>query len=210
MLLFLILLLPVTLLAYALIKKDRTIILPIFAGLITASVVCACRFFFTYEHHLIYYSFAQNFVYYLVKQNLLPLVIVSAVYALISRDTAEYKIKNFFPLMCTYFAVYLPYCVITSSEVYYQSYDLFLKPVIYLAMLVQISMSLIAAFNGIKDHKNFSVIINGLLIIVYAFYPAVSDALYAIDYSFAIILLIGIIFSALPVLYFFLTKLLKK
>ena len=210
MLLFLILLLPVTLLAYALIKKDRTIILPVFAGLITASVVCACRFFFTYEHHLIYYSFAQNFVYYLVKQNLLPLVIVSAVYALISRDTAEYKIKNFFPLMCTYFAVYLPYCVITSSEVYYQSYDLFLKPVIYLAMLVQISMSLIAAFNGIKDHKILSVIINGLLIIVYAFYPAVSDALYAIDYSFAIILLIGIIFSALPVLYFFLTKLLKK
>lgn len=210
MLLFLLLLLPAALLTYALIIKNRAIILPIFAGIITASVVCACRFFFSFEHHLIYYSFAPNFIYYLVKQNLLSLVIVSAVYALISRDTAEYKIKNFFPLMCSYFAVYLPYCVITSSEFYYQSYDLFLKPVIYLAMLVQISMSLIAVYNGIKERKIICAIINCLLILVYALYPAVSDALYAIDYSFAVILIVGIIYSIFPVVCFFLTKLLKK
>lgn len=199
MLLFLILLLPAAFFAYAFTIKDRSIILPVFAGLITAAFVCACRYFFSYEHRLIYFSFGQNFAYYLIKQNFLPLLVVSAVYALISRDTMEYKFKNFFPLLCPFFAIYLPYCVITASEVYYQAYDLFLKPVIYLAMLGQIALSLLALYNGITQRKAVPIIINCLVILIYAFYPAVSDALYAIDYSFAVILILGIVYSLVPV-----------
>ena len=210
MLLFLLTLLPCSLIAYAFFVKDRKIILPVFAGLMTAVVVCACRFFFTYEHHLVYDSFSEIFSYYIVKQAFLPLFVVSAIYALISRDTAEFKVKNFFPLLAAFYAVYLPYCVITTSEYYYQSYDIFLKPVIYLAMLVMISFCLIDAFEAIKNKKVVCLIIDILIICVYAIYPAISDALYAIDYSFAIILIVGIIYSALPVLYFFLKIFLKK
>ena len=201
MLLFLILLLPAAFLAYAFTIKDRSIILPAFAGLITAAFVCACRYFFSYEHRLIYFSFGQNFSYYLIKQNFLPLLVVSAVYALISRDTMEYKFKNFFPLLCPFFAVYLPYCVITSSEVYYQAYDLFLKPVIYLAMIGQIALSLLSLYNGITQRKIAPIIINCLVILFYAIYPAVSDALYAIDYKFALILILGILYSVVPVVF---------
>lgn len=199
MLLFLIFLLPAALLSYAFILKDRSIILPVFAGLITSVIVCACRFFFTYEHHLTAYSFGQNFAYYLVKQNFLPLLIVSAVYALVSRDTAEYKFKNFFPLLCSFFAVYLPYCVITASEFYYQAYDIFLKPVIYLAMLVQISFCLLHVYKGLSEHNTTSIVIYCVIITLSAIYPAVSDALYAIDFSFAIILILGIVYSVIPV-----------
>ena len=198
MLLFLILLLPAAFFTYAFTIKDCSIILPAFAGLVTAAFVCACRYFFSYEHRLIYFSFGQNFAYYLVKQNLLPLVVVSAVYALISRDTMEFKFKNFFPLLCPFFAVYLPYCVITASEVYYQAYDLFLKPVIYLAMLGQIAMSLLALYNGITQRKVAPIVINCLVILLYAIYPAVSDALYAIDYNFVIILSVGIVYTLVP------------
>ena len=210
MLLFLLLLIPVSLIVYIIIRKDRSVILPVFAGLITAVVVCACRFFFTYEHRLIYNSFSENLIYYLVKQSFLPLVVVSAVYALISRDNAQFKVNNFFPLLGTFFAVYLPYCVITSSEFYYQAYDIFLKPVIYLAMLVMISFCLIDGLEALKSKKIVCVIFDILIIGVYAFYPAVSDALYAINYSFAVILLVGLIYSVLPVVYFSLSKLLKK
>ena len=210
MLLFLILLLPAAFITYAFTIKDRSIILPAFAGLITAAFVCACRFFFSYEHRLIYFSFSENFIYFLVKQSFLPLFIVAAVYALVSRDKAEYKVKSFFPLMCSFFAVYLPYCVITASEVYYQAYDLFLKPVIYLAMLVQIALSLLALYNGIKNRKYVTAVFNGLIIILFAIYPAVSDSLYAIDFSFALILILGIAYSAIPAVYFFLSKLLVK
>ena len=198
MLLFLIFLLPCALITYALILKDKKIILPVFAGLITATLVCSCRYFFSYEHRLVYYSFAGNFAYYLIKQNFLPLLIVSALFALVSRDSAEYKFNNFFPLLGSFFAVYLPYCVITSSEIYYQAYDLFLKPVIYLAMLAQISICLIKLWQAITAKKALFLVINILIILIYAIYPAVSDALYAIDSSFALILILGIVYSLVP------------
>ena len=209
MLLFLIFLLPCALITYALILKDKKIILPIFAGLMTATIVCACRYFFSYEHRLVYYSFGQNFAYYLVKQNFLPMLIVSTVYALVSRDSIEYKFKNFFPLLCSFFAVYLPYCVVTSSEYYYQSYDLFLKPLIYLAMLAQIAICLIELWQAITAKKVLFIIINSLIILIYAIYPAVSDALYAIDSGFAIILITGLLFSILPAA-FLVIKLIRK
>ena len=110
--------------------------------------------------------------------------------------------------MCSFFAVYLPYCVITASEVYYQAYDLFLKPVIYLSMLVQIALSLNSVYNGIKNKKFVIAVPNGLIILLFAIYPAISDALYAIDFSFALILILGIVYSIIPAVYFFLTKLL--
>ena len=210
MLLFLLTLLPFALILYSFLKKDKKIILPVFAGLVTAVVVCACRFFFTYEHRLIYDSFSENYIYYLVKQNLLPLLIVSAVYALVSRDTAEYKIDNFFPLLCTFFIVYLPYCVITASEFYYQAYDIFLKPVIYLAMLVMISFCLKNGWNSITSKNMFFAALNILIIVVYAFYPAVSDTLYAINYNFAIILIIGLVYSLIPFALFVIRQIRNK
>ena len=198
MLLFLILLLPIAFTAYIFTVKDKKIILPAIAGFFTAVIVCACRYFFSYEHRLIYFSFSDNFIYYLVKQNLLPLVIVSIVIALITRDTWEFKIKNFFPVMCPFFAVYLPYCVITASEYYYQAYDLFLKPFIYLAMLVQISYSLIRFYESIVNKKVAFAILHALLILFYLVYPAISDALYVINYNFAVILSVGIIYTLVP------------
>ena len=198
MLLFLILLLPTAFAAYTFTVKDKKIILPAAAGFFTAVIVCACRYFFSYEHRLIYSSFADTFIYYLVKQNLLPLVIVSALFALITRDTWEYKIKNFFALMCPFFAVYLPYCVITASEYYYQAYDLFLKPIIYLAMLIMLSMCLISFYQSLVNKKIVFSILNVLIALCYIVYPAISDALYAINHGFALILILGIVYTLIP------------
>ena len=66
-------------------------------------------------------------------------------------------------------------------------------------MLGQIALSLLALYNGITQRKAVPIIINCLVILIYAFYPAVSDALYAIDYSFAVILILGIVYSLVPV-----------
>ncbi|MBO4629606.1 MAG: hypothetical protein J5687_06600 [Treponema sp.] len=198
MLLFLILLLPCAFTAYTFTVKDKKIILPATAGFFTAVIACACRYFFSYEHRLIYSSFSDNFIYYLVKQNVLPLVIVTVLFALITRDTWEYKVKNFFALMCPFFSVYLPYCVITASEYYYQAYDLFLKPFIYLAMIVQVSFSLICLYESIVNKKIPFAVLHSLIILLYLIYPAISDALYAINYNFAVILSVGIVYILVP------------
>ena len=100
--------------------------------------------------------------------------------------------------MCSFFAVYLPYCVITASEYYYQAYDLFLKPFIYLAMLVQISMCLISFYESIVNKKIVFAILNVLIVLCYLIYPAVSDALYVINHGFALILILGIVYTLVP------------
>ena len=198
MLLFLFLLLPCAFTAYAFYSKDKKIILPSLAGFFISIIVCACRYFFSYEHRLIYSSFAENFIYFLLKQNLLPLVIVSVLLALITRDTWEFKIKAFFPVMCAFFAVYLPYCVVTASEYYYQGYDLFVKPFIYLAMLMQVSISLISIYQSITNKKIGFAIVHVLIALTYLIYPAISDTLYTINYSFVLILILGIVYTLVP------------
>lgn len=198
MLLFLFLLLPCAFTAYAFYLKDKKIILPSITSFFISVIVCACRYFFSYEHRLIYSSFADNFIYFLLKQNFLPLVILSVLLALITRDTWEFKIKSFFPVMCAFFAVYLPYCVVTASEYYYQGYDLFLKPFIYLAMLMQVSMSLISFYQSVIDKKIGFAVINVLIVIIYLIYPAISDTFYTINSSFALILILGIVYTLVP------------
>lgn len=210
MLLFLILLLPCALTTYSFMLKDKKIFLPAVTGFFSAVIVCACRYFFSYEHRLVYSSFSSNFLYYLVKQNFLPLIVVTLVFALVTKDTWEYKVKNFFPLITSFFAVYLPYCVITSSEYYYQAYDLFLKPVIYLAMLVQLSFSLISLYQAIVNKKVGFAVINALLILLYLIYPAISDTLYAIHSSFGLILILGILYSLFPLALFIIKEIRTK
>jgi len=210
MLLFLLLLLPCALISYSFVIKDKKIILTVFAGLVTALLVCGCRFLFSFEHRLIYDSFADNFAYYLLKENLLPLVVVAAIYALFSRDKAEYKVNNFFPLLTSFYAVYLPYCVISASEYYYQGYNLFLKPVIYLAMLSQIALSLISLYKAAIEKKPLFIVMNIFIILLFAIYPALSDALYAIDYNFAIILIIGLVYSLIPFAFFVIRQIRNK
>lgn len=198
MLLFLLILLPSALITYCIFAKDKKVLFPVAAGGLISVIVCACRFFFSYEHRLVYDSFTDNLIYFLVKETLVPLAAVSVFFAVFSRDKIEYKVKNFFPALCAFFAVYLPYCVISGSEYYYQSYDLFLKPVIYLAMLMQISLCLVNAWESVVNKKFFFVILDVLIICGYSFYPAVSDALYAIDYNFALVLTVGIVYSLIP------------
>ena len=198
MLLYLLLLLPGALATYCILERDKKILLPAALSAFLAIIICACRFFFSYEHRLVYDSFSDNFFYFLLKQNFLPLVIISTLLALFSRDTAEFKIKQFFPSLCAFYAIYLPYCVITASDYYFNAYDLFLKPLIYLAMLVQISIFLKHGWQAFKDKKIAFMVIDILIILVYAIYPAVSDALYAIDQAFAVILIAGLIYSLIP------------
>jgi hypothetical protein len=65
-------------------------------------------------------------------------------------------------------------------------------------------------YKGISERKVVSIVINSLVILLVAIYPAVSDALYAIDYSFALILILGIVYSIIPAAYFFLSKIISK
>lgn len=198
MIAFLILLIPAALLMYWIWTKEKKDIIAIFCGLISATVFTALKVFFTFSHRLVPYSFSENFGYYLAKYSCLPVLVVFIVFSLVAKDTIEYKVKSFFPLVSSFYMVYLPYSIMSFSSSIYSGYEIFLKPLVYLAMLVQCGLSINSIYRSVISKKILFVIVNILLFIFYLIFPAISDALYAINYKFALIVVFDILFMIVP------------
>lgn len=206
MILFASLLLPVFLIGYFIIKKDKSIIMPVSIGVITALLVCLFRMFFVYAHRIIPYSFSQNFIYFILRQSVLPVFIIYGLFFLFSKDSLEYKIKMCFPLLVSFYMIYLPYIIITSSEGLYSFYPLFVKPVVFLMMIIVFSLCIEKIFDLFNNKKYVFFGLYILLMIAYLVIPAVFDSLYIIDTDIFIMSISSIIYCILPIVYFIFRK----
>ena len=201
MLTFLFLVLPLSLIFYYLFNKDSKFFGAMLVGVLCAVLLCAFKVFFTYSHRLIPDSFSENFVYYLLNESCLPLCGVSLIFFLIKKDSLENKTNLFFPLIAAFYAVYLPYLVISRTTSVYSGYAIFIKPVFYLAMIVQCALSLRCIFSSIKSKKIVFVAINLILIVAYLIIPAIIETLYAMNMSFVAVIVISAVFVIIPVVY---------
>lgn len=206
MILFASLLLTVFLIGYFIIKKDKSIIMPVSIGVITALLVCLFRMFFVYAHRIIPYSFSQNFIYFILRQSVLPVFIIYGLFFLFSKDSLEYKIKMCFPLLVSFYMIYLPYIIITSSEGLYSFYPLFVKPVVFLMMIIVFSLCIEKIFDLFNNKKYVFFGLYILLMIAYLVIPAVFDSLYIIDTDIFIMSISSIIYCILPIVYFIFRK----
>lgn len=206
MILFASLLLPVFLIGYFIIKQDKSIVIPVSIGVIIAVLVCLFRMFFVYAHRIIPYSFSQNFIYYLLRQCVLPVFIIYGLFFLFSKDNLEYKIKMCFPLLISFYMVYLPYIIITSSEGLYSFYPLFVKPIVFLMMIIVFAQCIKKIFETFNNKKYVFFVLYILLLIIYLAAPAVFDALYVIDTDIFIMSVSSIVYCALPIVYFIFIK----
>jgi len=202
MLIFLFILFPLALIIYCIWTKEKRDIIPIFSGMMAAVLFCALKVFLTYAHRVVPYDFSENLVYFLLKISMLPILILYFAFFLMVKDSVEYKIKAFFPLISSFYAVYLPYFIVSASSSVYSGYDLLLRPVIYLASICSCAISLKYLYKTFFEKKYIISIINLLLLLLAMLLPAVSDALYAIHYSFAVIIVIDLLFTAMPSAYF--------
>lgn len=206
MILFASLLLPVFLIGYFIIKKDKSIIMPVSIGVITALLVCLFRMFFVYAHRIIPYSFSQNFIYFILRQSVLPVFIIYGLFFLFSKDSLEYKIKMCFPLLVSFYMIYLPYIIITSSEGLYSFYPLFVKPIVFLMMIIVFAQCIKKIFETFNNKKYVFFVLYILLMIAYLVIPAVFDSLYIIDTDIFIMSISSIIYCILPIVYFIFRK----
>ena len=200
MLLFLLLLFPLSLTAYCVYKKDPKQFIAVVTGLLVSAIVCACNFFFKFSHRVVPYSFGLNFVYYLEKLGLITVVVIYGLFFLVSKDTYEDRIDYFNSLMLSCYAVFVPFYVITGTESsVYPGFEIFVKPVIYLAMIFATGSILKVFYTSIADKKVGMAILNGAAGIVVMLIPSVIEAMYAINFSFGIILIVSLVYSLLPV-----------
>lgn len=205
MYLFLFILLPAALFIYFNTCGEKKFITLAFTGLITGIIVCGIRFVFFFSHRLIPNSFLINYFFYLAKIVLAPLL-VYVVFILISKDTFEFKIKAFFPLVASFDTVYLPYYFLTMSGSVYSNYDLFFRPIIYLAYLAGAGYALVNIYKAIQDNNKKKKVLYIIMAVIYVLIPAAIDTSYVMNLLFPLFAVIGLIYIALPAVLAVLSK----
>ena len=174
----------------------------IFIGLITAVLVCGFRAFFLYSHRIIPLSFATNMIYLLVRQTLLPVLVLYGIFFLISKDTVSYKVEALFPLLISFYMLYLPYTILSTSEKIITSFPLFVKPLLFTVMIFSLALCAKHIEKTISAKKYFCAAIWIIIAIVCIVFPSVVETMYILDMSYFLILVLSGVYSlVLPVLF---------
>lgn len=204
MYLFMLLLLPLILAAWIFYKKNPHMIPVIFTGLITAVLVCGFRAFFLYAHRVIPFLFGLNMWYLLLRQTLLPIIALYGIFFAVSKDTISYKVEALFPLLISFYILYLPYTILSTSEKVITTFPLFIKPVLFTVMIFSLGLSAKHIEKTIRAKKYFFTAVWIIIALVSIVFPSVTETMYLLDMSYFLILVLSGVFSAtLPILFIF-------
>ena len=174
----------------------------IFTGLISAVLVCGFRAFFLYSHRIIPLSFELNMWYLLLRQTLLPVIVLYGVFFLVSKDTITYKVEALFPLLLSFYLLYLPYTILSGSEKIITTFPLFIKPVIFTVMIFSLGLGAKHIEKTIRAKKYVFTSIWILICIVSIAAPSILETMYLMDMNYLLILILSGVYSAtLPVLF---------
>lgn len=209
MLIFTFLLLAILIASYCLFKKEKKVIPVIVTGVLTGIIVCAFKTLFLYAHRVIPYDFASNYLYLLVKQSLLPVIVLYGVFFAFSKDTLDFKIESFFPLELSFFAIFLPHVIVSTSEGLYSAFALFVKPVLFSCMLIQLGIMAKWFYSSFKKKSVFCMIIFILIGLVYLCIPALLETMALLKINTFVMISGCILYCLTPVLLIILTALKK-
>lgn len=195
---------------FCLYYKDKKIVPSIFIGFMSGILVCAFKTFFLYSHRVIPYSLIQNFVFVFFKQIFLPMVILYLLFFFFSKDEYKYRGDSCCPLLLSFYMVFLPYTIVTTSEGLYSGFNVFVKPVVFAFMIIQVSYSVKKIIEALLDKNIKIVVFQSFLGIVYMIFPAILESCFIIDqYSF-IALMISIAYCAIPFFFFFVKRIILR
>ncbi len=196
------LLLPLILLAWCFYKKDLHLLPVIFTGMLAAVFVCGFKAFFLYSHRIIPYSFSSNVLYLLIRQTLLPVILLYGIFFAWSKDKVSYKVEAFFPLLISFYMLYLPYTIISTSEGLYTSFPLFVKPVLFVVMIFSLGLSAKHVEKTVRNKKYLFSVIWIIIGLVSVFVPSLLEGMYILDMNYFLVLVLsGVYSAALPVLF---------
>lgn len=196
------LLLPLILAAWIFYKREPHQIPVIFTGLISAVLVCGFRAFFLYSHRIIPLSFESNMLYLLIRQTLLPIMVLYGIFFAVSRDNISYKVEALFPLLISFYMLYLPYTILSGADHIITTFLLFVKPVLFTVMIFSLGLSAKHIEKNINAKKYFFTAVWILISLVSIVVPSVVETMYILDMSYFLILLLSAVYSAaLPVLF---------
>ena len=177
MFLFSFLVLPVLLVWFCFYKKNSKLLPSILFGMLCAVVLSLFLVLFTFSHRIIPYDFRENLTYLLLNQTVLPLLIPYFLFVVFLRDNWEYKIENFLPLELSFFAVYLPFIILTTAEGLYSGFSLFIKPILFLVMILVCAFSVKQIYKSIISKKVIPIILFTVVFVIFMIIPSIVEAL---------------------------------
>ena len=202
MYLFMFLLLPLILAAWCFYKKDSHLIPAIFLGIVAAVLVCGFKAFFLYSHRIIPYSFKSNVIFLLVRQTLLPVILLYGIFFAWSKDEISYKVESFFPLLISFYMLYLPYTIISTTEGLYTTFPLFVKPVLFVVMIFSLGLGAKHIEKTVRNRKFVFTAIWVIISLISVVVPSLLESMYILDMNYFIVLVLSAVYSAaLPVLF---------
>lgn len=195
MIFFILLLLPVSLFLYYSFTQKKQYLFMTLAAFFVGIIACGVRFIFFYSHRLVPDSFIQNFFFYFTRVTFLPLL-VYGLFVLVTKDSWEFKLDGFFPIMAAFNSVYYPYYFLTMLGSVYSGYDLFFRPVIYLAMLAGVSMSIKMIYAAFKNNDSNAKVKSIAITAGYLIFPSLVDTAYAMNAVFWLFVILSVAYIA--------------
>lgn len=191
------LLLPVALAVYFTQSEKKTNIILLITGFLSAILIFALKEFLTLSHRVVPFSLSANFLYLFFKETLIPIFVLYILFFLLSKDEITFKIEAFFPLVASYYVVFLPYNIITSP-VAKSAFEILFKPILFLNLLICMNSGLSLLYKGITG-KKLLIPLGIFLLLISLPIPAITEAFFLIDsasFIYIILTIISILFSA--------------
>lgn len=196
--LFMLLLLPVSLFVFYFNReKDNRahLLLVMFTGILTASVFVFIKILFAEPYYMPEVSFLKAFLYFYLGQTFFPMAVVWALFLLFARkDTVSDRFTLFFPMLAAFYAIYLPYRIIDEA-LPYSAFCLFVKPVLYLAMLAIVHDFFVRLGNN-SFAATGTKILNWIITVVLTCVPTVAEIFWYQGYLWVIWAAISVVYTA--------------
>ncbi|MBR5095575.1 MAG: hypothetical protein IK094_00525 [Treponema sp.] len=198
--LFLLLLFPISFAIWICSKKGARapFYFNAFMGLLLAAIFCAYKYFFSPYYFLTPDSFFRNFIHILLEEILLPLAVLTAAFLFIyKKDKIASRILNIFPFYMGFYAVYMPFRVL-SGEPPYPAFALFVKPAMFLFMILVLNsrekVLFVPAQRALLDAKEAAIYWTSF--VVDLLMPAAVEALWILGMKPLLTILFLLVYAA--------------
>ncbi|MDE5898965.1 MAG: hypothetical protein K2H09_06860 [Treponemataceae bacterium] len=176
MFLFMLILVPAFLVFFCLRSKDKAAVLLAVSGAAAGVVVCVVLAVFFFMHRVPEDSFPRNFLHYFCREYALPPMALYAAYFFMTKDGAPFRVRAFFPLCGGFLSIYMPYFILFSAQPYCSFFELFAKPVLFLAMLLISANALYGIFRAVTEGSRSNVLVCALILAAACAVPPALNA----------------------------------
>lgn len=190
---FLFLLFPCAIVAYCFKFGNRSSVLVAIVGAVTSIIFCAIEFMFVFMHRVVPFDFWRNCLYVYLTQVFFPLAAVFAIFCLASKDSCEFKAKMFFPLTASFYAIYVPFYILSYNMSALSAFELFGKPVMFLSYIAFMSVCVQVVVSSVKSKSNVKAALWIFVAILFSAVPAAVEAAWLIGVFF-VWWLLGLVF----------------